>query len=262
MTNQFKKYVKIEFDEFINSRKIYAINPFQFSKHPIKFNYRLVYIKNKNAETIAFGCHDESRDDFPDTDYIILNLDQENTKIEYKHSEFDHDENSRYESGTITLGMSLFEKICECKEFKFRVSGKYGDMDFSDKIAYDLQKYCQQFYNNAFDPNKYQKSIAEEVNSQSTSGGCFIATAAMGSYDDPVVMTLRRFRDLVLLPSAVGKHFVYNYYRISPPIATWLKNHQNICKLVKYSFVIPISWAANILIRAKNLFVNNAAGTE
>ncbi len=50
-------------------------------------------------------------------------------------------------------------------------------------------------------------------------GGCFIATAAYGSYLHPFVKTLRDFRDIILLTCSPGKSFVAWYYRVSPPIA-------------------------------------------
>lgn len=60
------------------------------------------------------------------------------------------------------------------------------------------------------------------------SGGCFIATAAYGSYLDPDVMVLRNFRDRVLLTNPVGRDFVAWYYRVSPPVAHYIRQRNGL----------------------------------
>ncbi|MFA7402919.1 MAG: putative Ig domain-containing protein [Pelobacteraceae bacterium] len=58
--------------------------------------------------------------------------------------------------------------------------------------------------------------------------GCFIATAAYGSYLDPHVKILRNFRDEVLLKSRLGTAFVNFYYKHSPPIADYIAQHETL----------------------------------
>jgi hypothetical protein len=69
--------------------------------------------------------------------------------------------------------------------------------------------------------------------SSSSKSGCFIATAAYGSYLDPHVMVLRHFRDNVLLQSELGSAFVKSYYKYSPPIADFIAHHDTLRMLMR-----------------------------
>ena len=64
-------------------------------------------------------------------------------------------------------------------------------------------------------------------------GQCFIATAVYGDRDCFEVKELRRFRDDHLLTNEAGRIFVKTYYRLSPPIAEWLKGKQKIAAVVR-----------------------------
>ena len=65
-------------------------------------------------------------------------------------------------------------------------------------------------------------------------GPCYIATAVYGDYDAPQVLTLRRFRDEVLLKSKAGQAFVAFYYKHSPRYAEKLKDHKLINQFVRF----------------------------
>lgn len=85
-------------------------------------------------------------------------------------------------------------------------------------------------------------SSAAVSNSGGGGSGCFIATAAFGSYLDPHVMVLRNFRDNVLLQSELGTEFVKFYYKHSPPIADFIAQHGILRMLARFALT-PLIFA-------------------
>jgi len=70
--------------------------------------------------------------------------------------------------------------------------------------------------------------------------GCFIATAAYGTDTAKEIDILREFRDTVLLPNSLGATLVSLYYKISPPIANFISQHEVLRTAVRVGFVDPI----------------------
>ncbi len=64
-------------------------------------------------------------------------------------------------------------------------------------------------------------------------GGCFIATAAWGHDMQTEVRYLRAFRDHYLLGNPVGRWFVRQYYRYSPPLADYIRSRPRLRALVR-----------------------------
>lgn len=78
-------------------------------------------------------------------------------------------------------------------------------------------------------------------------GGCFIATAAYGNYSHPTVLSLREFRDEILLTNDLGRRFVQGYYKWSPPVADWIRANPGVRATVAGA-LIPLAWYADISI--------------
>lgn len=76
----------------------------------------------------------------------------------------------------------------------------------------------------AKNPDSFKKFIKL---SNSKRPRCFIATSAF-EHRSPEVDALCRFRDERLKRSRLGRHFVREYYRVSPSIASWLDRHPSL----------------------------------
>jgi serine protease len=82
-------------------------------------------------------------------------------------------------------------------------------------------------------------------------GGCFIATAAYGSPMAKDVRYLRAFRDEYLLTNSIGRKFVDFYYQFSPPVANYIREHENLRTAVR--------WMLSPLVEFSMFFVSDEA---
>lgn len=85
-------------------------------------------------------------------------------------------------------------------------------------------------YSSSYKPSysSPSKSSYSSPSNTKKSEGCYIATMVYGDYDHPQVMKLRKYRDQVLLKSALGRLFVRFYYWISPKLVKVLSDHDSI----------------------------------
>ena len=93
-------------------------------------------------------------------------------------------------------------------------------------------------------------------------GGCFIATAAYGSYLDSHVDTLRDFRDQYLVDNPVGQALVSTYYKLSPPVAEFIDDHPALKPIVRVGLLPAVAMstvAVNTTLAHKIAIVGSLA---
>lgn len=76
--------------------------------------------------------------------------------------------------------------------------------------------------------------ITNRLSSNSSSGGCYIATMVYGSYEHPKVLELRKFRDKTLSKSSFGRFFIKTYYKYSPKLVEHLKDKPLVNQTIKF----------------------------
>jgi hypothetical protein len=100
--------------------------------------------------------------------------------------------------------------------------------------------------------SKDKITVTNSDSGESSGGGCFIATAAYGSYLQKDVQLLRIFRDKYLLTNEFGKSFVDSYYNYSPSIANYIAQHDYLRTVVRWVLtgvisIIKYPWVALLL---------------
>ncbi len=74
-----------------------------------------------------------------------------------------------------------------------------------------------------------------------TTGGCFIATAAYGTPLAKEIQILREFRDKYLLTNPGGQVLVSIYYIVSPPIGRFITEHPSLKPIVRAGLVPAVA---------------------
>jgi hypothetical protein len=90
-------------------------------------------------------------------------------------------------------------------------------------------------------------------------GGCFVATAAYGSYLDTSVEALRAYRDTSLQSNPFGRGLVSAYYELSPPVAEFINDH-TVCKSIVRAALVPAVHAGTTAVGTSTAVKTAVAG--
>jgi serine protease len=100
--------------------------------------------------------------------------------------------------------------------------GETVTLTVSSNAAYDVGS-----------PASATVTIVDDDPPRQVDRGCFIATAAYGTSMAGEVRYLRAFRDEYLLNSRLGREFVELYYRLSPPVAGFIRERESLRSVVR-----------------------------
>lgn len=90
---------------------------------------------------------------------------------------------------------------------------------------------------------------ASILENEADEGGCFIATAVYGSYQDPHVVMLRDFRDRFLRTNSLGRACVNLYFRYGPRVAPWVREC-GVLRVFTRQALVPLIGVSSLSVTA------------
>lgn len=146
----------------------------------------------------------------------------------------------------IKYAKSPMKEICEKEIYLYRIEARPiygGDEDLGDqviaiktvpkqyvkdnvfiqdtiikKLSYNCPSNIKTELINLLPMDRKNEILQKQTTSNTSKGGCYIATCVYGAYNCPEVWTLRRFRDYKLKTTWYGNLFIKYYYAVSPTI--------------------------------------------
>lgn len=262
MTTTAKQHISVEFDKFNQKTVTKTLKGFAIGNGTIRFGNverycqmeaAIRHIKTPEIDSLLLDVYLDSKEWlFLRNGKLSLVIDAENINLNCFESYTDT--NSFVYQGVTEavfykLSKEILKKICDSTDLSIRISGDKSYVDINENDTKNFKIMCQQFYNNFYDESLYVESLSKvirpiEINKSSSgssgSGGCFIATAAMGDYDHPVVMDLRMFRDSWLLKRDWGVKFTKWYYVHGPKAAKVIDKSTFLKKVTFITIVKPL----------------------
>jgi len=251
------KYSKEEFDKFTNKKTLKWVNILHNGKkhyrlgetHETIFHsgtYGLRYIKTPDFTSILIDYEFYGNDwlfirqgklyiNLDDVDNIVLDPTESNTEVGYLGTGW------VYEVGYYNISQDQLKKVAYSKKIEVRFTSGKGSGDLTGDGLEAFEFMIKSMYQDITGDKQNLQWLISEVRSNKTKSesesGCFIATAAMGSYDHPLVLDLRFFRDNWLSERSWGESFITNYYNYSPKYASIIDQNKFL-KLLSYIFIV------------------------
>ena len=214
------------------------------SRYTSKISLKLRHVKTPDLDSIVIDYTYYSNEwMFLRSGGMIINIDGlDNIELGPHESDTDVRDGGRIEeNGFYKITKEQLKQICDGKEISVRINGKSSYFELKDKGLLKFHFMCRSFYSDLYEDSSYDEWINSIIPPGSEKkGGCFIATAAMGDYNHPVVIDLRLFRDTWLLKRDWGVKFTKWYYNQGPKAANIIEKSNFLRKLTFYAIVKPL----------------------
>jgi hypothetical protein len=211
-----------------------------------QFNLKIRHVKSPELDSIVFDYDWWAKDwFFVRNGKMIVNIDGiDNIELEPHESDTSvgkYGGSKVQEIGFYNISKEQLKQICDAKEISVRISGGSSYFELEGKGLLKFNFMCRSFYADLYEDSSYDEWINSIIPPGSEKkGGCFIATAAMGDYNHPVVMDLRLFRDNWLLKRDWGVQFTNWYYTHGPKAANIIEKSTLLRKLTFFVIVKPL----------------------
>lgn len=211
-----------------------------------KFDLKLRHVKSPELDSIVIDYDWRAKDwFFVRNGKMIVNIDGiDNIELEPHESDTSvgkYGGTTLQEIGFYNISKEQLKQICDAKEISVRISGGSSYFELKDKGLLKFRFMCRSFYADLYEDSSYDEWINSIIPPGSEKkGGCFIATAAMGDYNHPVVMDLRLFRDNWLLKRHWGVKFTNWYYTHGPKAANIIEKSTLLRKVTFFTIVKPL----------------------
>lgn len=126
--------------------------------------------------------------------------------------------------------LRINEKVNKCAKL---CAGEHADIP---AVLAECRSSCYQAY--YYGGEKVLDDLIKEFGGKveepkENESGCFIATAVYGTPLAEEIDVLREWRDNSLMTNPIGELFVKAYYKLSPPIADFIRDKEILKKVIR-----------------------------
>lgn len=146
-------------------------------------------------------------------------------------------------------GVNLAESMRLLREIAAIAQADIGEReDLVDVASDELERDQERLMAKLVMLNQEQVKPAATKPAAADKSNCFIATAACGTPDHPLVQILRDFRDRSLVGNKLGRGIVRLYDHFSPPAAVWISARPLARHVVRTLVVRPAAFCARFTL--------------